>query len=134
MTQEITINGRKPVNPIGTCFDSAAWAIVGRRDISANPVMCHGIGVTNIPGEEPVPMAHAWIEFTNRAGRRLALDTTWMIGQRAKKYRRSLQISLVIEYPFKQFCALWIKHNFPGPYDDRIRALTLEGKASNEKR
>lgn len=131
---EITLSdGRKQVNPIGTCFDSSAHVLINLIHYGIRPIMCHGIGVSNLPGEKPGPMAHAWLEFFMQ-GAKVALDTTWMVAQPVKKYRKDLKLKFVIEYPATEFVVMWKKAKMPGPFDDRIAALTKEGKAANDKR
>lgn len=75
-------------------------------------------------------MAHAWLEIY-QDGRKLAIDTTWMLAQPAKLYRRNLKLKYVVEYTASEFTVMWRKAGMPGPYDDKIKAKTKEGKASN---
>lgn len=124
-TVEELMGGRKPVNPIGQCFDSAAWCLI---DLGSKMTMCHGIGVSNMPGEEKDFIAHAWLEAMHE-GQKVALDTTWMLAQPADLYRKNLQLSYVIQYNYHDFIKLWADRGFPGPYDKRIAAVTKEGKA-----
>lgn len=133
--KEITLsNGMKPVNPLGTCFDSAGKVLLDcLMHYGFSPTMCHGTGISNLPGERREPMAHAWLEF-NMKGIRVALDPIWMIAMPVKKYRRDLKLKYVVEYPAQEFVVLWKKAKNPGPYDPKIQALTKEGKAANDKR
>jgi hypothetical protein len=128
--QFVTVAGRQPVNPIGQCFDSAAWVFVKWPGISKRPDirLCHGIGVANLPGQEGMTIAHAWIEFDDAKHGRCALDTAWMIAVTAAKYRADLQVSFSLEYGFDEFIKLWQELGYPGPYQDRIYELTKEGR------
>lgn len=127
---EITINGRRPVNPFGSCFDSAARFIL-TSDSLQNMVMCHAIGISNMPGEESQKIAHAWVEGSHPEHGLVAIDPIWMIAQPVKKYRDNLHAEDVITYGREEFINLWEHHNFPGPYHPKIRAFTAEGKAGN---
>lgn len=118
----------KPANPWGSCFDAAAWNLLGNDDWG-NPVIVHGIGVANKPGEEGRKIAHAWIEFDHPEHGRLAIDPIWLVAQSADIYRKNLQVEHSIAYSREEFLKLWAKHNFPGPWDDRVWAFTAEGKA-----
>ena len=123
----------EPVNPWGSCFDSAGRVFLLNEIWPEDARLCHGIGIANKPGEEGVVMAHAWIEFempdyTGYTGR-AALDPIWMVAQEAEVYRRNFQVSKVVEYTREEFRQLWIEHNYPGPWDPEIKAQTKEGKA-----
>lgn len=118
-----------PPNPWGSCFDAAAHLFLGCDDLS-NPRMCHGIGIANKPGEEGTPIAHAWIEFDHPEHGRVAIDPIWLLAQRAVRYRKTLQVGYVVSYGRAEFLRLWVDHNFPGPWDERVKALTLEGKVA----
>lgn len=127
MTGDITCGGRKPVNPIGSCFDSAAQCILQISDAK----MCHGIGVSNMPGQPQDFIAHAWLEaFDKDEGEMIALDTTWMIAQPARIYRKNLKLGYVVEYSREEFIKRWAESGPPGPWDLKIMALTKEGKAA----
>jgi hypothetical protein len=129
MTIDITINGRPPVNPIGTCFDSAARVFITLDSYRWHAArICHGIGVSNLPGEEGEPIAHAWIEAYDKEHGRIAIDTTWMLAQPAKHYRENLQVSFVKDYTFVEFMQKWQETNYPGPWEEKLIALTKEGK------
>lgn len=118
----------KPANPFGSCFDSAARYMLadwtGYRDVT----MCHGIGISNKPGEEGEKIAHAWIEVWSRDTGTLAIDPIWMVAQPAALYRKNLKVEYAITYPRKKFIKMWIKKEFPGPFDNKIKRYTLEGK------
>lgn len=118
-----------PPNPWGSCFDAAAWNLV-RNDDWGNPRMCHGICVANKPGEEGTLIAHAWIELDHPEHGRIAIDPIWLVAQPADHYRKTLQVSYVAMYSRAEFLRLWAERNYPGPWDERVRALTIEGKAA----
>lgn len=129
-SDSIMLNGRKPVNPFGSCFDSAAHILFMEPALAdTDAVMCHGIGVANMPGQEGHLMAHAWIEFDHPKCARAALDPIWMIAQSADKYRKDMQMEFVITYTRDEFMKLWELHDYPGPYHPKIKAQTTEGKA-----
>lgn len=126
MNSEITVNGKKPVNRLGSCFDSAGAVILKIKEPQA--IMCHGLGIANLPGQEGEIIAHAWVEFTDQKEGRIAVDPIWMIAQPVDLYRKNLKTFLVIEYKRKVFLKLWKERGYPGPYDRRIKEFTLEGK------
>jgi len=132
------MGGRKPMNPIGECFDSSLCCllvpklnkeIINLKDIK----LCHGIGVANMPGQEGEKMAHAWLEFTNEKGVRVALDTTWGVSTQANHYRKSIKINYVVEYIPQEALENWKKEN--APWDKKIKQLTknYETKRINNK-
>ncbi len=115
----IKILGRKPVNPVGECFDSTGvqamdWAIKRVR-----ATVCHGIGIATMPGQEGRVNAHAWLE---RDG--VAYDTTWGIKMDAKKYREGLKLSFLVEYSLDEFLDRWRQTDHPGPWHEEIRKIT----------
>jgi transglutaminase-like putative cysteine protease len=118
-----------PPNPWGSCFDAAAWNLA-RNDDLYNPQVCHGIGIANKPGEEGTPIAHAWIEFDLPEHGRVALDPIWLVAQHAERYRKSFRAEYVVTYSRAEFLRLWAEHDFPGPWDKRVWALTTEGKSA----
>jgi hypothetical protein len=118
---------RQPVNPVGKCFDSAAFQLVLPDDVPPDAMLCHGIGVANMPGQEGCRIAHAWVEYTDELGRRLAIDTTWGMIQPAEKYRKDGALDYVVEYSAEQTRLLWKLHNMPGPWDPAIVAVA-DGK------
>lgn len=122
-TPAITLHGKKPANPFGSCFDSAAWNIIGNNEWG-NPRMCHGIGIANLTGQEGRRIAHAWIEFDHPKHGVVAIDPIWLIPQSAEIYRKNLQVEYSVTYNCTDFIALWVKYDYPGPYDDKIKALT----------
>lgn len=118
-----------PPNPWGSCFDAAAWILVGNGDL-ASARMCHGIGVANKPGEEGTPIAHAWIELDHPEHGRVAIDPIWLVAQPADRYRENLQVEYVVTYRRAEFLRLWAERGFPGPWDEKVFSLTVEGKAA----
>ena len=124
-TQEITLSdGRKPINPIGTCFDSAGRIFVINDWEDGEAVLCHGIGIANLPGQEGKKISHAWIEVTDEEHGRVALDPIWGIAQPQQTYRDGLRVEFVKEYRKEEFMKLWKLHDFPGPYESNIMKLT----------
>lgn len=114
---------KEPVNPIGSCFDSAAAQLFAGGEPPPGLRLCHGIGIANTPGQEGRRIGHAWIEF-DHPQERAAFDTTWDVITGAAHYRAQLHLEYVIEYTREEALALWIKHNYPGPWDERIKAVT----------
>lgn len=117
------IMGKKPLNPIGSCFDSAAYQFTHSPNRPKDCVICHGIGVANVPGQEGQTMAHAWLEYTFD-NIRCAMDTTWGVVELASAYRRDLKLAYVVEYDYLEFLMLWARHNYPGPFDKNIKAIS----------
>jgi hypothetical protein len=116
----------QPANPWGSCFDAAAYNLLANLDLDGL-TMCHGIGIANKPGEEGLRIAHAWLEFDSPKGR-AAIDPIWLVAQLASEYRKNLKAELVVTYSAKKSISLWTKHDYPGPWDDRIKAHTTEGR------
>jgi len=110
---------RKPVNPIGECFDSVGHQVVywldrGQKEFK----ICHGIGIATMRGQEGNFIKHAWLERDGKA-----LDTTWGVRQDAHLYRKNLTLQYVIEYTPDEFIANWAKTDYPGPWDEKIKAV-----------
>lgn len=124
--------GRKPINPIGQCFDSAAYQAVLGKDPPPDLRLCHGIGVANMPGQAGEPIAHAWVEIDFPDRGRAAFDTTWGLWQEAAAYRRGFQCSYVHEYTRGEALVLWAKHDMPGPWDPKIRAVVERNAAARK--
>ena len=61
---------------------------------------------------------------------RIAIDPIWLVAQHADRYRNTLQVEYAVTYGREEFLRLWAEHNYPGPWDERVRALTVEGKAA----
>ena len=121
---EVTCGGRKPVNPIGTCYDATAHNFVAEpREWSSQAVICHGIGIANHPEIYGQVITHAWIEDV-KDNERLAFDCIWGFVVPVKKYREDAQLNYVVEYTIEQFKFLWALHDYPGPFDEKIFALT----------
>lgn len=124
ISQAVAIMGRKPVNPIGACFDSAAAQCALGGDPPETLRICHGIGVASMPGQEGLEIAHAWLEWTEESrGVVVAFDTTWGVLTLASSYRAKLGLFYVTHYAREEFIRLWGKHNHPGPYDSLIIAV-----------
>jgi hypothetical protein len=130
LKKAIELMKRKPVNPVGECFDHAIHQLLAPGDAPSSARLCHGIGVANMPGQEGNRMAHAWVEFVDNAGRKLAIDTTWGMIQPAYKYRKDGRLDYVVEYTVEQARLLWEINNMPGPWDPAIRAVA-DGKEKN---
>lgn len=116
----INITGQEPINPIGQCFESAARQIVFGENAPISARLCHGIGVSNMPGQNGAKIGHAWIEYQNSKGTRVALDTTWGENFLASEYREESKLNYVIEYTKKEVIRFWTKYNIPGPWDKKI--------------
>lgn len=124
---------KEPINPIGECFDSAAFNFAfNEGEPKPNERMCHGIGIANMPGQEGQAMAHAWIEFNHKSGVRLAFDTTWGEYMRAEKYRADLKLSYVVEYTLADFLEKWRLTDYPGPWDPKILEVSERADARKE--
>lgn len=124
---KVTVNGKAPENPFGTCFDAAAFNLLGNYENEIeNMRMCHGIGISNHPETIGKTIAHAWIEFDHKDHGRVAVDPIFLVAQTAQQYRGNFKCSLVVEYTKEQFMQLWAQHDFPGPWDSRIAQHTKE--------
>ena len=120
------MGGRKPINEVGTCFDSSYLTFIHPTNSSIRQPgdrLCHGIGVANMPGQEGNVMGHAWIEFDHQ-GRRAAYDSIWGVTTSAEKYRADLKLEYVREYTFEDAVVLGHLHDYSGPWDDKIKAIT----------
>lgn len=109
-----------PPNPYGTCFDATAHNFLANKDEPTLRV-CHGVGIANKPDELGNTIGHAWLEF-ERDGVKIALDCNWLVFQPAERYRKMLQMSYVVEYDAQQFMDMWMKTDFPGPWDAKVMA------------
>lgn len=121
--------GREPLNPIGKCFDSAAYQVVigGVNNNPPDVRLCHGIGVTQVKGQENMQIAHAWVE-----GDGVALDTTWGLNAPAKKYRKAMKLDYVVEYTMEEAKANWQKFGNAGPWDEKIKKVIGDFRADQE--
>lgn len=118
-------DGITPVNPLGTCFDATAFQAVGPQGSWENRPrdlrICHGIGKTSFGKTR----AHAWLEWRDqKLGLLIANDVIFQIFLPAKDYRINGRFHYVIEYTFDKFMELWTKHDYPGPWDRKIRKIT----------
>lgn len=121
LEKTVELMGKEPMNKIGSCFDTAAAHILF-AGLPPEARLCHGLGVANAPGQEGSVMAHAWIEYFNDHHKlKLAFDTTWDVHGVADQYREQMKISYVVEYTREEALALYIKHDYPGPWDKKIR-------------
>ncbi len=125
--KELKVNGRSPVNPMGSCFDATAQNFLLNSDIPT-AVICHGVGTANAPGQEGVKIAHAWVELY-RKRELYVIDCIWMVAIPYDKYYEDLKIEYVVRYGREEFLKLWQEKGFPGPYDSKVAAYTIEGKA-----
>jgi hypothetical protein len=118
----VKVKHLKPVFTPGKCFDSAAIMLLHYAHFQLKPhfVLCHGIGISNIPKENKAPIAHAWIEDQFSG---VAYDSTWGVAMKAEKYRKDLNISYVVRYSRTKLIELWGKTNYPGPWDEKIKAV-----------
>jgi hypothetical protein len=119
----------QPPNPWGSCFDSAAHNLIANRDVDGLR-MVHGIGIANRPGQEGLRVAHAWLEFPHEKVGKVAFDPIWLKFVPADLYRKNLQVQYSVEYTRWDFMDLWHKHEFPGPWDEKIKKYTSEGRAN----
>lgn len=122
----VKLAGKEPVNPLGTCFDSVGNQLIeiGVTHHVKNYKICHGIGTSNMLGQEGLAIAHAWIEYDLISkNRRIAMDTTWGDLVYADIYRKDLKIEHVVEYTAKEFLRKWVEFNYPGPWDYKIVEL-----------
>lgn len=117
----IKIMGKEPVNPIGSCFDSAFMQFLFAESADKYPKrkLCHGIGIASLPGSTGKEMAHAWIEFDE-----YALDTTWMLMIPIEKYRSDLQLRHVVEYTPAEALFLGKTSDRSGPWDPKILEIS----------
>lgn len=114
---------KRPLNPIGTCFDFVAHQVLCNEDLPSNAYICHGIGISNMPGQEGEIMAHAWIEFHDEEHGTIAADTTWDEMRYADLYRKTIQARRVVQYSQKEFMQLWQDFEYPGPWDYEIKQV-----------
>ncbi len=113
--------GRKPVNPIGTCFDSAIKTLFFDHSLPLDTKLCHAIITTNMPEQEPKKSGHAWLEFDHE-GQRAALDTTWMLATTVDHYRSQLNIEYVVEYSKEEAYQNLVKTDQDNCWDEKIKA------------
>ncbi len=120
----------EPLNPIGRCFDSTAHLALFDKSLPLEITICHGIGVSTMPGEEGKTIMHSWIEDAKG----FAYDTTWGAKIKAKYYKKKLKINYMVRYRFREFVLLWGKEQHPGPWDEKIKAVgeTMKGEVQNE--
>jgi hypothetical protein len=116
------IASRKAINPIGKCFDSAAFQMV----FGENPprtFLVHGTGIATAPWCRGQPMIHAWLEFDDHA-----IDTTYGVITNRHQYRKDLKISHSVRYGRDEARRLWIQEDHPGPWDPVIISFFEQSK------
>lgn len=119
LKKAIDIMGKKPINPIGSCFDSAYFTFIAQpKNINEGDRLCHGIGIANYPGQENKKIAHAWLEFDHNI--RIAYDAIWGSHLVASVYRKTLKIERVEEYTYEEALTMGKKYDYPGPWDEEI--------------
>lgn len=123
ISKAIQIMGKEPINPLGSCFDSAAHQMIFGENKPDGLTLCHGIGISNMPGDNGNEMAHAWIEWPHPVGR-IAYDTTWGVATFAEKYRADLKLSYFVEYSLEEAWELWLAFDYPGPWDNKIAKIS----------
>jgi hypothetical protein len=133
MTEITLADGRKPANEFGTCFDAAAISLL------ANPghpsaIICHGVCVSNLPGQEGEHMAHAWIELIHEKYGHVAIDPIWLVAMPQEKYRKDTKCEYVVTYTRAEFMRLWRETDYPGPWDERVAVYTKEMKLPGENK
>ena len=115
--------GRKPLNPIGQCFETVAHDVLNNEFFPEEITICHAVIEANMPGQEGQEAGHAWIEFELHSSV-AAADTTWGVMTQADHYRSQLKTRNIIEYNKQEFLGLWKSHDFPGPFDHKIKTIT----------
>ncbi len=122
----IKINGREPVHPLGTCFQSAL-KVFFKTDFEQNKwedvKLCHGIITTNMPHSVPEKSGHAWIEFTHQ-GTRYALDVIWMICLEVDIHIEQLRLEYRVEYTRDEVIKNMIDSDENSCWDEKIIAHT----------
>lgn len=124
--------GQEPANPIGECFESSMAQLAFGEEPPEGVVLCHGLGIANMPGQEGTVIGHAWLEWNDEDGQRVALDTTWFKAMYASHYRKNLQLSYIVEYTRAEAISLWKSHDYPGPWDLRIKEITDAAKGASK--
>jgi hypothetical protein len=116
---------KEPLNPIGTCFDSAAIQLMsGEANNPDGTVLVHGIITANLPGQEGWTIGHAWLEFESKHQGTCCIDTTWGVIQSKETYYEGCRPTYIVKYTKSELLELWAKHDYPGPYDEKILAVT----------
>lgn len=121
--------GHEPLNPIGQCFESAAYQVVigGVENNPDDVRLVHGIVTANFPGQEGMIVGHAWVE-----GDGVALDTTWGKNFPKEAYRKALKATYVVEYTMQEAHELWSTQGNAGPWDAKIKAIVDQNKTNRE--
>lgn len=105
---------------MGKCFDATALQML-EEEAFHGAVLCHGIGVASVSGQEGKTISHAWIEMDG-----YAYDCVFMAKVPADKYRADLRASYVVQYSFEEMLLKWALTNMPGPWDEKILAVSEE--------
>ena len=127
LSRAVTLAGKKPINPIGACFDTVAFQAMHGEEPPPDLLVCHGIGIANMPGQEGLQMAHAWLEW--KVGKKwMAYDTTWGWFLPRYRYRQELGITHMVVYNRDEFILLWLTHDYPGPFDPKIKVIADRGR------
>ena len=122
--------GHEPLNPIGQCFESAAYQVVigGEENNPPDVRLVHAIVTANFPGQEGLIVGHAWVE-----GDGIALDTTWGKNFPKDAYRKALKATNIVEYTMQEAHDMWAKEGHPGPWDEKIKAVVELSKVKRQK-
>lgn len=126
----VEIKGREPVNPVGSCFDSAAFQLVFSPTSRFTAVkLCHGIIKANAPGSENMEVPHAWIE-ANDAGQSVVLDPIWGEVIPRDHFYSTFKPYMVHTYSKGRVTTLWAMHDHPGPWHPKLieKMKVLNGK------
>jgi hypothetical protein len=124
LSQALRGKGLRPPENWRKCFDATAITFLDPHGaIPDRAVLCHGLGIANAPGEKGLPIKHAWIEIDG-----VAFDCIWYVKQDAKDYRRNIQAFHVVEYSKAEALGHWIKHNFPGPWDELVKKVGKDSR------
>lgn len=108
-----------PPNPWGSCFDATAHNFLANMDEESIAV-CHGVCVATREDQKGMIIGHAWLEFQHE-GETVAMDCIWLKFIRAVEYRKHMNPLYAVRYGREEFIRLWKLHDFPGPWDERVR-------------
>lgn len=124
----VSIKGKEPLNPIGACFDTAAFQMVWGNNESFNSMrLCHAVVTASSPGQEGNEIVHAWIECKYR-GKDAVLDTTWGEIIPKEEFYRLMKPRKVFSYTKSRTLTLWALNDYPGPWHpqliEKLREIT----------
>ena len=115
----VKIKGREPLNPIGSCFDSAAFEVVfgqrGEGSEFSSKKLVHGLIIANAPGQEGTLIAHAWVEAKLK-GEPVVLDTIWGEVYPKHRYYEATKPRCVKTFTRSKAFQLWAMKDHPGPW------------------